>query len=172
MRMDYGSFGKAFAPRVLTKALRTFDGSLMIIVSVCWGGALLVMLFALYTVHLSVVAKREVVEAAATAPALPQMSMGAPNAKEMTPIMERLQKRFPDLSFTLEKDLSLSVSAADGTKFRTWLTVLSYVDTISPQYRWQIADLCVGGQCGSSALMRANLLPKKITFTAPESKGE
>ena len=171
MGTDLSSFSRAFAPRVMQKAIQAFDTATVVIVGSCWGGAIVIMLFALYTLNMSVTAKRQVIEAAAAEPALPRMVTRPPELSELKPITERLQKRFPEIGFTLGTDKSLAVTAQQGPKFRTWLTVLSYIDTISPQYRWQIKEFCVGGQCSASVPMKAVLIAQKISFaTTPVNK--
>lgn len=172
MKFDFQSIGKAFAPRYIAKAMQAFDKVTMVVVSVCWGAALVLMVLAMYTVHLSLEAKRQVVEAAATEPSLPKMVSRAPEAKDIAPLVERLQKRFSDINFTLANDRTLTIYTADGAKFRAWLTVLSYVDTISPQYRWTIKSFCVGGQCPGNVPMKAVLSAQKVSFTAPSVKIE
>lgn len=172
MKLESVPLRKVFSARLLSKVIRTFDNATMVIVSACWGGAIMLMLFALYTVNLSVNAKRQVVEAAAMEPSLPKMVTRSPESKEMKPIIERLQKRFPDINFTLANDQSLTVYTSDGSKFRAWMTVVSYIDTISPQYRWQIKSLCVGGACAGSIPMKAVLTAQKISFTAPSKSTE
>ena len=157
---------KTFAPGIIKKAIESFDKATIVIVSACWGGAILIMLFALYTINISVAAKKQVAEAAASEPSLPSMVTRPPEKSEMTPIVQRMQKRFPEITFVLAGDQSLTVSAIEGAKFRTWLSVLSYIDTISPQYRWQIKDFCVGGACSAGMPMKAVLTAQKISFTA------
>jgi len=169
MKKGLSSYGKAFTPTMIKRAVTSFDKATIVIVSGCWGGALLVMLFALYTINLSVTAKRQAIEAAATEPSLPRMVTRAPEASEMKPIVERMQKRFPEIKFALGGEQSLTVTALEGSHFRTWLTVLSYIDTISPQYRWQIKELCVGGSCAGATPMKAILLAQKISFSAPSA---
>lgn len=166
MTLDIGSFGRAFAPRLINKAINAFDKATIVIVSSVWGGAILIMLFALYTINMSVTAKRQVIEAAATEPSLPQLVSRPPELTELKPIVDRMQKRFPDITFTLGNDKTLAISAQQGAKFRTWLTVLSYIDTISPQYRWQIKEFCVGGKCSGSVPMKAVLVAQKISFSS------
>ncbi len=168
--LDMAALIKAFSPKVLARALRKFDSSLMVIVGVCWGGAIVLMLMAMYTVHLSVGAKRDLIQAMASEPSLPKMEMTQPNVREMEPLIQRLQKRHPELVFVLGRDSSLTITANEPSKFRLWLTILSYVDTMSPQYRWQIQEICVGNFCGSSVPMRAILTPKKISFSAPKQQ--
>lgn len=170
MKRKLAFYTKIMNPALIAQALRTFDQATTIIVSVSWGGALILMLFALYTVNLSVTAKHGVYEAAAKEPGLPIIMTRRPESAEMAPLLERLQKRFPEINFLLANDQSLTVSAVDGSKFRTWLTVLSYIDTISPQYRWQIKDFCVGAACKAATPMRAVLTAQKITFTVPRNE--
>lgn len=168
MKYQLSSYAKMMSPGLVARALQTFDKGTIVIVSVSWGAALVIVLFALYTLNASVAAKRQMIDAAAGEPSLPRMSTRAPEVKEIKPLVDRLQKRFPDINFSLGTDRSLTVSATDGSRFRIWLTVLSYIDTISPQYRWQMKDFCVGVQCANSVPMRAILTAQKISFsTAP-----
>ncbi|MGE4351417.1 MAG: hypothetical protein AB7E52_04420 [Bdellovibrionales bacterium] len=167
MAVDLAFLRRSFAPRIVNRAIQTFDKGTIVIVSSCWGGAILIMLFALYTINLSVTAKREALEAAAAEPSLPKMIMRPPSSSELKPIVDRLIKRFPDIGFSLGNDRTVTITAQQGAQFRTWLTVLSYIDTVSPQYRWQIKEFCVGGVCGSAVPMKAVLIAKKITFSSP-----
>ncbi len=170
MKIDAKILGSVLAPRLVSKALRLFDRATMFVVAACWCAALLMMAFALYTVSLSVTAKRAALAAAATEPSLPKVVNKLPDASEIQPLMERLQKRFPDISFSLARGQLLTISANDSSRFRSWLTVLSYVDTISPQYRWSVKELCVGGKCQDASPMRAVLEAEKISFATPQAK--
>lgn len=170
MAFDLNALGRTFTPRILSKAMHTFDKATIVIVSSCWGGAILIMLFALYTLNLSVNAKRQAIEAAASEPSLPKLVSRAPELSELKPLVERLQKRFSDISFSLGNDKMLTVAAQQGAQFRTWLTVLSYIDTISPQYRWEIKEFCVGVRCSSSMPMRAILRAQKISFSSDSAQ--
>ncbi len=162
---SYTFFSKFFSPSILSGALQTFDRATIVIVSACWGGAIMVMLFALYTLSLSVEAKKASIEAAAQEPTLPVLVTSSPSERELKPLVSRLQKRFPGIEFDLTSDRSVSVRTRDSGLFRVWLTVLSYIDTISPQYRWKIKTFCVGGECSSSVPMQAILKAEKISFS-------
>lgn len=162
---------RVFSPRVFARAIRAFDRATVVIVASTWGGVILLMLFALYTLNLSAHAKRQAVEAAAMEPSLPQMITRTPDVAEMGGVVDRLQKRFPDVSFSVGPDRSLSVAANDGSKFRMWLTSLSYIDTAYPKISWRIKDLCVGAKCSASLPMKAVLIPEKITFSGASGKG-
>jgi hypothetical protein len=167
MAMNLGHVGKAFSVSVMQRAIAAFDRATMVVVLACWSGAILVMLFALYTLNLSVTAKRETIEAAAHEPSLPKMVNKPPTMAELNPLVDRLKQRYPELTFSLAGDTSLTISSNEGARFRTWLTVLSYIDTISPQYRWSMREFCVGVKCGSSSLMRAIVTAEKISFAPP-----
>ena len=169
MKLDIPNIGKAFSPRIMARAMRAFDRATMVVVMTCWGGALLVMMFALYTLVLSVNAKRETLEAAAREPSLPRIVKSAPEMAEMKTLSERLQKRFPDIKFNLSRENVLTVSASDVNNFRQWLTVLSYVDTFSPQHHWTIKEFCVGSRCDRATPMKAILSAEKISFSAADT---
>ena len=169
MMIDPKKMAKAFTPNIMTSALQSFDRTTMIVVLAAWGIVFLFLLLALYTVNLSAVAKRDVAAAAALEPDLPKQIIEPPVAEEIIALTDRLKKRFSDISFSLTAS-ELTVQASDPSKFRVWLTVLGYVDTISPKYRWNIKELCVGIKCSGSVPMRAILTAEKITFADPEAQ--
>jgi len=158
-----------FAPRLLEKAMHSFDKATMVVVLSSWGGALVLVAIALYTLNLSLETTRHRIEAMAMEPLLPEIVNQAPDSNEMKPIVDRLKNQFGELKFEESTGQGLAVIAIDGAQFRTWLAALSYIDTVSPQYRWQIKELCVGSAC-PGALMRALLSPQKITFMLPNHK--
>lgn len=168
MRRNAQNIGKAFAPRFVDHALRTFDKATMVVVLASWSIAVVAMAFALYTVNLSVVAKREVAAAAAAEPSLPREIITALSDKELQPILEKLRRNFSDITFSVS-GTTLNVSTADVGSFRLWLTVLGYIDTMSPQYRWRMNEFCVGMKCGNNTPMRASLTAEKITFAQPDA---
>ncbi|HUY67739.1 MAG TPA: hypothetical protein VMV79_00375, partial [Alphaproteobacteria bacterium] len=140
----------------------------MVVVGACWGAALLMVVFALYTVHLSAAAKQDAVKALVAEPILPQIARAHIDTRDAQALTERLQHDYPDLKFTLGRDGSLQVVATDGAQFREWMTALSYIDTISPQYRWSMQEFCVG-KCSGSGLMSATLIGERVSFKAPDS---
>lgn len=165
------SLGRILTPRVVQKALQTFDRSMLAVVAGAWGVSILLLLFALFTVGSSVKEKGVLVTAMASEPVVPVTVKKVPELKDLNILTDRLQKRFPDINFQLANDKSLTVMCVDGNKFRLWLTVLSYIDTMSPQIRWSIRELCVGNKCSGNAPMKATLSAEKITFSLPvESK--
>ncbi len=167
MKADMRDIGKAFGAKVMERALQAFDRATMVVVISCWVGAISVMAFALYTVTLSTKAKQEALVAAATEPGLPKVTSTALESAELQPIVDRLQKRFPEISFSTSRERTLTVTANDVNSFRLWLTVLSYIDTVTPQYRWTIKEFCVGSRCEKNTPMRAVLGAEKVTFATP-----
>ena len=161
---------KALSPRLMNKAVKVFDNAMLVVVGAAWTAALLLLLFTIYTVNATVKERRALLEAEASEPIVPNIVAKSPDTGEIQPIVGRLQKRFPEISFVLGNDRSLTVASGDGAKFRLWLTVLSYIDTVSPQYRWSMREFCVGMKCGANTPMRAILTAEKITFSVPKAK--
>lgn len=168
MKIDLQSIKRSLSPVLITKALQTFDRATMVVVLACWGGALTLTGVALYTLHLSIVAKREVVAASAHEPGLPKIASKPLDSAEIQPVVDRLKKLYSEIQFSMSRDRSLTVTASDVAHFRTWLTVLSYIDTITPQYRWTMKEFCVGSRCERGVSMKAVLGAEKVTFVAPE----
>jgi len=166
------SLKNILSSRLITMAFQTFDKATLAVVVGAWTMAFFIMLFALYTAHLSVVVKADLAAAEAMEPLLPKIEKKPANIVEVQALADRLQKRFPDIKIAMSRNQSLSISASDGVHFRTWLTALSYIDTVSPQYRWTLDEFCVGMKCavGSADPMRATLIPEKISFGFPAPK--
>lgn len=169
MKIDMQSIGKAFTAKVMDRAVKAFDRATMVVVASCWAGAIAVMALALYTVSLSVKAKQESIAAASIEPGLPKVVSKPLETAEIQPIVDRLQKRFPEITFTATKDKTVSVTASDVNYFRLWLTVLSYIDTVTPQYRWTLKEFCVGIKCDKNTPMKAVLGAEKVTFATPSA---
>jgi hypothetical protein len=166
MSFDVQAILKSMSPKFVTKSIRTFDRATTIVVGACWGAAIVMMAFALYAVSLSASTHRAAETAAASEPVLPLVVRKPMDVHDTQALLDRLQHRFPDIKFALGNDQSVTVSTADGSKFREWLTVLGYIDTISPKYRWTIKEFCVG-KCPNNPLMHAVLKGEKISFETP-----
>jgi hypothetical protein len=157
---------KALSPVLVSKAMATFDKATMIVVGVCWGGALMMMAFALYTVSMTVSARHATDAALIAEPSLPKIVRTNMDVRTAQIMLERLQKHYPDINFALQPNQVLKVSTNDGAKFHQWLTALSYIDTIAPEWHWSIQEFCVG-KCSGNDLMRAMLTGEHISFEAP-----
>ena len=81
-------------------------------------------------------------------------------------MVDRLKHRFPDLIIGIQNDQSIKINSGDGSQFRQWLTALSYIETIAPEYNWSLESLCVG-KCAKGDVMNAALKAEKVTFSAP-----
>jgi len=167
MSIDSKIILKAISPKMIGRAIRTFDRATVVVVGVCWGAALVMMAFALYAVSLSASTRHAADALAASEPSLPKIVHKAIEEREAKALADQLQRRYPTINIGIGNDQLITITASDGNKFREWLNVLSYIDTISPQYRWSLRELCVG-KCIGSALMRAALVGEKISFEAPQ----
>jgi hypothetical protein len=156
---------KVLAPKIAAKAIQTFDRATVIVVGACWAAAILVMIFAIYATTVSVSAKREADEAMAVEPALPKITRKGVEVTYAQTMLDRLKRLYPDVGFSFERE-NLIVTAVDGARFREWLTAVSYVDTISPDYHWSIKQFCVG-KCGGE-IMHAVLIGEHISFEMPK----
>jgi len=169
MSFDSSLLLKVISPKIASKALQAFDRATTVVVGTCWAAAILMMVFAAYTITLTVSAKRAADAALVAEPSLPKIVNKTIEPHYAQQMVERLQHRYPEITFSLQNNQNVVVTAIDGARFRQWLTALSYIDTISPEYHWSIQQFCVG-HCTGSELMRATLTGEKISFEAPQSK--
>ncbi len=158
-----------FSSEQLVKAMRTLDRTALIMVMVTWVGALIMMGIALYTVSSANKARQQTEEAAAVEPIVPHMQSTVVPRAELEKLAERLHNRFDRISFNAMPDNTLEIASTEAGNYLDWLTSLSYLDTIAPQIRWSVRDLCVGSECGSGAVMRAAVVGEKVTFKVPET---
>jgi hypothetical protein len=169
MTTEIKSITKALGMRFVTKAVQTFDRATIIVISVCWSAALLMMVFATYAMILSASTRRASEAAAAAEPILPKIVHKAIETHDSRPLVDRLQHRYNDINITLNNDQTVTISADSGAKFREWLTAISYIDVMSPQYRWTIKEFCAG-KCIGGVLMHAILTGEKVSFEASTTK--
>jgi len=167
MSDDFKSVIKAMSGRFVSKAIHTFDRATIVVVSVCWGAAILMLVFTLYTISLSASTHRAAETAAASEPILPKITRKQIDTRDAKALIDRMQHRYSGMNFTLgNNDNSITVSSTDGAKFHDWVSAVRSVDVSSPKYRWTIKELCVGRCTG--ALMRAMLLGETVTFEASD----
>ena len=157
---------RIFSPRIMAMALQAFDRATLIVLGVCWSAFLLMMLFTVYTLKQSNAAKHDTETALVAEPDLPKMTKQGVDAKLAQTIVERLQRLYPDITFSLA-GTAIVVSSVDAAKFHQWLTSLSYIDTIYPEFRWSITDFCVG-KCVRGPVMQATLTGERASFTLPQ----
>ena len=169
MKTDLSFIRQTLNPKVSFQALRTFDKAITIIVSVSWTAALLVVLLAIYATHGALTFKRDQEKLLATEPALPQVTRNAPSKKELEALTDRLKKSFSGFNIELDRDQRLFIRNNDPALFRQWLVLISYVDTISQDLRWNLQEFCVGQQCPGNSIMSAMLGAEKIGFAEPET---
>ena len=167
MAFDQRLLLKALSPKIVSKALQSFDRSTTVVVGSCWAVALLMMFLAIYAVSSSASSKRAAEAALAIEPSLPKVARNPIDPHAAQILVDRLKHRFPGITFGLQNDQSLKVNSNDASKFRDWLTALSYIETIAPEYNWSLQTLCVGKCKGD--VMNAALKAEKITFSAPDN---
>lgn len=157
---------KVLSPRLIVKAMATIDKATATVVLSCWCAALLVFGFTVAAVHQAVSAKREAVDAAVAEPVLPVETTSVLNARDGEMILERLQHQFPDIKIEVDNSQAITIKATEGAKFHQWVSAISYIDTMEPQFRWSLFEFCVG-HCGSD-IMKAVITGKKVVFSLPQ----
>jgi hypothetical protein len=166
--MDIGNRAllKIFSPRILSMVIQAFDRATLIVLGVCWSAFLVMMVFAIYTLKQSNAAKHDSETALVAEPDLPKMDKQGVDGRIAQTIVERLQHLYPDIQFSINGS-AIVVSAIDATKFHQWLTSLSYIDTVYPEYRWTITETCIG-KCAHGPVMQATLVGEKASFSLPQ----
>jgi hypothetical protein len=167
MAMNNKLILKIFSPRIVAKAVVTMDKSTAVIVSAFWLAALVTLIMAVFAVHGAVSAKKAAAGAQVAEPVLPVISNTSLSAIDIQKIMDRMQHQFPDIRFDTGQNQSIVIRSNDGSKFHQWITALSYVDTMEPQFRWMINDFCVGA-CGNQDMMKATVSGHKVVFSLPQ----
>ncbi|MGE3623005.1 MAG: hypothetical protein AB7H77_03895 [Bdellovibrionales bacterium] len=173
MKSEYQALLKALGTKFVNRSIQTFDRATIVVVGVCWGAAILMIAFTVYTISLSASTRRAAEVATASEPVLPKIVRKPVSVKDAQPLVDRLQKRFPGAIITLNNDQTITLTASDGLKFREWLSAVSYIDVASPKYRWTIKEFCVG-RCTGGTLMRALVAGETISFETKSGgdKGE
>lgn len=155
------------SPDYLGRAMRALDRATLVIIGVVWLGSILMMGIAIYTAVKAGKARQQTEEAAAVEPIVPQTSRAVVPRAELEKLADRLRNRFDKVSFNAMPDNTLEIVSSEAGVYLDWLAAMSYLDTIAPQVRWAIRDLCVGSECGG-ALMRAAVTGERVTFKMPE----
>ncbi len=167
MAFDTKVILKALSPKIASKVIATFDRSTMMLSGVAWLVMIVTMSLTLYTMHMAIAARRDAATEIVAEPHLPKTMRSSLDAREIQALIDRMKRLYPGLEFTQSTGKTLTVSTNDGSKFREWLTALSYIDSVTPQYHWSLSELCAG-KCGSKDLMRAALSGEKISYDAPK----
>jgi hypothetical protein len=167
MSADVKLFFKFLSPRIIARAVTALDKSTSVVVSTCWLAAFVVLILAVFSVHSAVSAKRDAAAALVSEPVLPKVSNSPISAHEGQAILDRLQHQFPDIKFELGGGQSIVIRSEDGAKFHQWITALSYIDAMAPEFRWTLQNFCVGA-CNGQDLMKAVVLGQKAEFSLPQ----
>jgi hypothetical protein len=162
---------KVFSPAMLARAARSFDRHALMIIGASWAATIVVMFFALYTINLSVEAKKEAEAAIATEPSLPIINHLPVGGRDLQVMIDRLQRRYPEVSITWQNN-TLSIAGVNGGVYHQWLMAIGQVDTLYPQFHWKIKGLCVGKVCGGQHIMTVDLVGDRIAFEMPQDAGK
>lgn len=158
---------KFLSPRLIAKAVTALDKSTSVIISTCWLAAFVILILAVFSVHSAVSAKREADAAQVAEPILPKVSNNPITPHDGQQILDRLQHQFPDIKFEMSSGEAIVVKSEDGAKFHQWITALSYIDAMAPEFRWTLRDFCVGA-CAGQDIMKATVVAQKATFSLPQ----
>lgn len=158
------------SPEQLAKAMRTLDRAAVVMIVSVWVGAVLMMGVALYTVNRAHQARQKAEGAAAIEPIVPVIQQAMLSRAELEKLAERLRLRLEKIGFNALPDNALEISSSEPGLYLDWLAAMSYLDTIAPQVRWTVRDLCVGTECGTTSVMRAIVTGERVTFKVPEQR--
>lgn len=167
MPLDTRIILKALSPKIVARIATTMDRSTLLLAGIVWMIAVTTMSLAIYTMHLAVAARRDATTEMVAEPHLPKTIRSGIETKEIQTLIDRMKRLYPGLEFTQSTGKTMTISTNDGSRFREWLTALSYIDSATPQFHWSLQDLCVG-KCGGKDLMRAALSGEKISYEAPK----
>lgn len=155
------------APEALARAFKALDRTAVIMMLISWLGAVALMGLALYTANSAGKARQAADVAAAVEPIVPVVQRATLPKAELEKYAALLRQRFAKISFNALPDNGLEVASTEGQDYLEWLAALSYLDTLAPQVRWVVRDMCVGPECGAGAVMRAIVTGERVTFKVP-----
>ncbi len=171
--LDAKLFVRAFSPQRISTALRTLDKSTGLIVGICWLAAFAMIVLTAFSVRGTVLAKNEATKVLVAEPILPDSKTVPIAAVELQKIVDRLKRQFPDIKIeqkqTVKIGQMIEVKCDDGARFHEWITALSYIDTMAPQFRWTLREFCVGA-CSNRQLMSAIVTGQKTLLSAPRQQ--
>lgn len=155
------------SPEQLGRALKTLDRVAVAMMLTSWLAAAVLMGFALYAANSAGKARQAAEVAAAVEPIVPVLQRATLPKVELEKYAVQLRDRFAKIGFNALPDNGLEVASTEGQDYLEWLAALSYLDTLAPQVRWAVRDLCVGPECGAGAVMRAVVAGERVTFKMP-----
>lgn len=157
---------KVLSSRLVVKAVMKFDQTTAIVVGLCWLIAFIMIIIASVSVNAVFSAKKEAFNAISAKPVLPVTVMTPITMQEEKGLLVRLKRDFPDLAYEINANGNISIESSNSRLFQEWIGVLSYIDAMSPQYRWEFVNFCVG-KCKNDTTMQASVTGKKISFAPP-----
>lgn len=157
-----------FSTAVMEKALTTFDKAAVIIIGVSWLVALVVMGLTYVAVRDAADLKAKAETARGLEPVLPKIVRLPLLRGQYDPILARLKKQFPTLTFDITSTPGLKISSSNPEEYMNWLNAISYMDSMISTVRWTLSTFCVGMECPGEAVMQTELTAEAINITQPQ----
>ncbi|MDD3030097.1 MAG: hypothetical protein PHS57_07450 [Alphaproteobacteria bacterium] len=158
---------RVFSPRVVYMAIKSFDRSTAVIIGLAWAVACLMLFFASLSIRGVVDSKREALLALAQEPVLPKITTAPIRLNNIEPILSRLKRQFPEINIDQREGKFLTLRSNDGALFHQWISALSYIDSMTPEIRWDLREFCVGACGGGGGLMSATLVGREVSISLP-----
>lgn len=168
--LRFNEIGRYLSSTIFEKAVQTIDKSALVIVGVSWLVAFAALGMAFLSVREAAALKVKVETAKALEPALPKISRALLNKDQYQPMIDRLKKQFPTISFDITAKPSLRIYTNKSEEFMNWINAVSYTDSMVSAVRWTLTSMCVGAECPGEFVMSAELVAEMITITNPETK--
>lgn len=102
---------------------------------------------------------------------VPQMTYTPADPVALKPLVEKLRKIYPSLTFELQNGGMIGVKALTTRDFSAWRSAISDLAYGSPGWRVSVKKLCTGRGCVNEPL-QASLVVQDVTIQIPEPPPE
>lgn len=160
--------GRYFSGKVMEDALASLDKASLLIIGVVWLVALLACGAAYLAVKDAAALKVKTETARALEPILPKVNRLPLSKDQYEPLVTRLKKQFPVITFEVSPKPSLLIKTNDSDNFLTWLNAIGYTDSMIPSIRWTMVSFCAGPECPGDFVMQADVAAEAINIAKPE----
>jgi hypothetical protein len=160
-----GEASRYFSGSVFEKAMVSLDKITLWIVCVTWVVALAAMGGAYMAVKTAGGLKIQAEAARAQEPPVPVISRLPLNKEQYIPLVDRVKKQFPGLTYEITNKPSLRITSINGDMFNGWLNAIGYTDSMVPTIRWNMVMFCAGTECPGEGLMQSELVAETINIS-------
>lgn len=98
---------------------------------------------------------------------VPQLSYRPVDPAILKPIVEKLKKVYPSLTFELQNEGMIGVKALTTRDFPAWRSAIGDLAFGSPGWKLSVKKLCTGRGCASEPL-QASIAVQEVMIQAPE----